>query len=679
MRNVSGGSVESGSSAWGTLASKSILSGSSSKKDKNKNKDKDKDTEGRGGLKEKKKEKTLEREKDGGKPKPSKREREIDQEEMMDRPGQPGSIELQSVASASQIGGASSTASVVNVEVDSDISGKNKPKRGGKKKRPVPKSDLAQPDPDPASPRTANKDSQEPIAQELWSEWSQVQSQLALSSAAGVSGTDVTGMSVAEMVSQQKKDKGGRRGRGKKTAREDRTQQGEETATEVTGMTNDGQDLTVTEMVMRARAEEARARKAEAQREKRKRAATRKLAERQQAQNQVGGEGPVASDVNVEEDQSKAEHNFRAYHPSNQGFRSLGGTSETTRGSSRGTTTDSGVLLPDRPVDRQTKSRGSKKQVSRGLSSDTASQVNLGPGGSSSASFTRPNSSADVDPLYSGYLVVDPSDGAGSTNEFKAFSSTENESVAPHHSVSRRGSFAQDIDCQEFGSASAVIIGLESLGLTKAPTVSVKPSPSRKQTKLEPHTQTTSAQTISHTALPILTNPSARTEHGGSHNDGDDDNDAHSITSYEEAHSSVRAYLANDPEFLADERNKLYFWQGLCIEVSRRSAGILTSRGAETDQDHVCCSLEWLCQQPLEIRHRRPSLSPNRPMRSIFITTHPAAVYPARSSSRPRPRIRARRHPTEPPWPTTLPAAPPLVPTCCPYRRPGLDVCDSSR
>lgn len=44
--------------------------------------------------------------------------------------------------------------------------------------------------------------------------------------------------------------------------------------------------------------------------------------------------------------------------------------------------------------------------------------------------------------------------------------------------------------------------------------------------------------------------------------------DSFCVSNYEDVHSSVLAFIHNDEAFKADERNKLAFWQGLCVEVS---------------------------------------------------------------------------------------------------------------
>ena len=594
VRNVSGGSVDSGSSAWGTLASKSILSGSKAKKDK----------EDRRALKEEKKEKgsisgTKEKSERAKKERTHREDKALEKQrdtrpkaEVIEKvqPAQPESTTASS--SIVHVAVPSSSASAQPI-INSSADQNRKPRRSRKGKNArADAGDIVTLEPALSHNASVASPSSAPTALELWSE---VQSQPALSSAAGISVAD---MSVAEMSSQHRK---GNRHRSQKPARSAERGRDDEAGSRDAGMMDPGQDPTVTEMVMQAKArarrggardqessrggaeedeEVRREKRRTAQREKRNRIAARKQAERQAvtgdydrgdrvASGSTGGQG--RSDL-----RSGNEDNFRADSAAPaQSFRLVRGTSDTSRGTS-GTATDSGVLLSDGSVNRN---------ETRGIKQTTASSSRAtGGGGSSSAMYTHTKSSAD--PLYSGYLVVEPP-SAGSSRTFGTISNS-NESVAPHHSISRRGSFDHSAGRERDAPTTTVIIGLERLDLNARRDPSVGPAgkqagqvKSIQQPKHKGFTPVPPPRphSISNTFGSASTRPSAYPHQRYA---PDDTDDAHSITSYEEAHSSVRAYLDQDQEFLADPKNQLVFWQGLCVEVSKAWSKMATT--VRTDQ-----------------------------------------------------------------------------------------------
>ena len=576
MRNVSTGSVESGSSAWGTLASKSILSRSHSKKEKSQE-----TGEHRTLRKEKQRESKLKKESSEKIEKTRKdkfvKETGLDPSATVEanqsghtvQPGSPGRRPSSAHAHAS-----ASDTSALPMElntggvVDYPVKKKKFRRSGRKKSSKATGLESAAPETPESRPISPISNTYEPTALELWSE---VQSQPGMSSVAGV--TSVADMSIAEMTSQHRKSSAKRRG--KKPARGE-GRRDVETGTQATGSTDASQDLTVAQMVMQAQA----AKRAEAQREKRKRASARKLANRQQGQGPSGSTGPAAAEsdaIGTETNVVRGEDNFRAEPAAGaySSFRLVRGTPEATGGTSEGTATDSGVLLPNRAMRRKHKARGDTKQATTDSQANSPHEAGskFGPGvpggGSSSVSFPRTTSSAD--PLYSGYLVVDPSDGSGSV--FDKYS-TSNESVAPHHSVSRRGSPGPDAGHQRLSNSSAVIIGLEALHLNQPNAVPLEPAPEQvKETQQKRKNDSPANDLPSRNAVNAgAPTPTELIQQERTYDD--DDHDVHSVTTYEEAHSSVRAYLAQDPEFLADTNNKLCFWQGLCIEVSTRYASL---------------------------------------------------------------------------------------------------------
>ncbi|KAG7580149.1 hypothetical protein FFLO_00120 [Filobasidium floriforme] len=580
VRNVSGGSVDSGSSAWGTLASKSILSGSKAKKDK----------EERRALKEEKKEKgsssgTKEKSERTKKERSHKEDKALEKQrdtrpkaEVVEKvqPAQPESTTASSsIVHVAVPSSSTSDQPIINSSADHN----RKPRRSRKGKNARANAgDIVTPEPALSDNASVVTPSSAPTALELWSE---VQSQPALSSAAGISVTD---MSIVEMSSQHRKAK---RHRNQKPVRSAEGEQGDETASQAAMRTDARQDLTVTEMVMQAKArarrggardqessrrvaeddeENQREKRRIAQREKRNRAAARKQAERQAVTGDydqgdrvpsglTGGQGRPAS-------RSGNEDNFRADSASPaQSFRLVRGTSDTSRGTS-GTPTDSGVLLSDGSMNRN-ETRGIKQTTA------SSSRATGGGGGSSSAMYTHTKSSAD--PLYSGYLVVEPP-STGSSRTFGTISNS-NESVAPHHSISRRGSFDHSAGRERDAPTTTVIIGLERLDLNARRDPSVGPAGKQagqvKSIQQPKHKGSTPVppprpHSISNTLGSASTRPSA---YPHQRHALDETDDAHSITSYEEAHSSVRAYLDQDPEFLADPKNQLVFWQGLCVEL----------------------------------------------------------------------------------------------------------------
>jgi hypothetical protein len=593
-RNVSGGSVDSGSSAWGTLASKSILSGSKAKKDK----------EDRRALKEEKKEKgsisgTKEKSDRTRKERTNREDKALEKQrdtrpkaEVVEKvqPAQPESTTASS--SIVHVAVPSSSASAQPI-INSSADHNKKPRRSRKGKNArADAGDIVTPEPGLSHNASVASPSSAPTALELWSE---VQSQPALSSAAGISVAD---MSVAEMSSQHRK---GKRHRSQKPARSAERGRDDEAGSRAAGMLDVGQDLTVTEMVMEAKArarrggapdqessrggaeedeEIRREKRRTAQREKRNRAAARKQAERQAATGDYDHGDRVAPGSTGGQGRSNLrsgnEDNFRADSAAPaQSFRLVRGTSDTSRGTS-GTATDSGVLLSDGSMNRN---------ETRGIKQTTASSSRAtGGGGSSSAMYTHTKSSAD--PLYSGYLVVEPP-SAGSSRTFGTISDS-NESVAPHHSISRRGSFDHSAGRERDAPTTTVIIGLERLDLNARRDPSVGPAgkqagqvKSIQQPKHKGYTPVPPPRphSISNTLGSASTRPSA---HPHERYAPDDTDDAHSITSYEEAHSSVRAYLDQDLEFLADPKNQLVFWQGLCVEVSKAWSKMATA--VRTDQ-----------------------------------------------------------------------------------------------
>lgn len=140
--------------------------------------------------------------------------------------------------------------------------------------------------------------------------------------------------------------------------------------------------------------------------------------------------------------------------------------------------------------------------------------------------------------------------------------STATESVAPHHSISRRGSIHGPSGPSPESPASAIIIGLEGLSVGEAL--------GRGSERVQPVLKRNASPSQSSLRVPGLAQQRATRQPAAQMGPGtyNDPLDAKSITSYEEAHSSVRAFLVQDQTFLGDERNRLAFWQGLCIEVS---------------------------------------------------------------------------------------------------------------
>lgn len=593
VRNVSGGSIDSGSSAWGTLASKSILSGSKAKKDKEErraSKEEKKEKGPSSGKKEKsertKKERTNREDKALEKQRDTRPKAEVVEKVQ---PAQPESTTASSsivhVAAPSSAFATHTQPPNESPTDDPNRSKKSRRSRKGKNAR-VNADDIVTPEPALSDNPSVVTPSSAPRALELWSE---VQSQPALSSAAGISVAD---MSIAEMSSQHRKGKGHR---SQKPARSAERGRDDEAGSRAARMMDAGQDLTVTEMVMEAKArarrgardqessrggaeddeEVRREKRRTAQREKRKRAATRKQAERQAATGDYDQGDRVASGSTGGQGRSDLrsgnEDNFRADSAAPaQSFRLVRGTSDTSRGTS-GTATDSGVLLSDGSMNRN--EAGGIKQTTASSSRAT------GGGGSSSAMHTHTSTSAD--PLYSGYLVVEPP-SAGSSRTFGTISNS-NESVAPHHSISRRGSFDHSAGRERDAPTTTVIIGLEGLDLNARRDPSVGPAgkqagqvKSIQQPRHKGYTPVPPPRphSISNTLGSASTKPSP---HPYQRYAPDDTDDAHSITSYEEAHSSVRAYLDQDSEFLADPKNQLVFWQGLCVEVSKAWSKMATT------------------------------------------------------------------------------------------------------
>jgi hypothetical protein len=160
-----------------------------------------------------------------------------------------------------------------------------------------------------------------------------------------------------------------------------------------------------------------------------------------------------------------------------------------------------------------------------------------GGSGDSDSGLVVPQSKILGRPMTTGFLGLESnkrmdigSNGSsfvdvGNSQAGKSFSNTagsvRTESIAPHHSVSRSGSPSTAIPPSK---TLPIIAGLQSLRLESS----------------------TPAGAFSGTPF-------------GEY--------AESVSSLEEAHSSVDAFMRNDESFLKDERNKLKFWQGLCLEV----------------------------------------------------------------------------------------------------------------
>jgi hypothetical protein len=275
-------------------------------------------------------------------------------------------------------------------------------------------------------------------------------------------------------------------------------------------------------------------------------------------------------------------------------FRMGGRASYTSRGTT-GTAEDSGVVVPRRPVKR------GGKQVNQARESATTSKVQPHAGPGSRLTGLAPSSALHTK--------------TSNTNTFYYPSvtarSTTTESVAPHHSISRRGSIHGPSGPAPESPASAIIIGLEGLSVGEAPAGG--------PAGIQPVLKRDAPPSQSSLRVPGFAQRRAAREPAPQNGPGisNDLIDARSITSYEEAHSSVRAFLVQDQTFLGDERNRLAFWQGLCIEVS-----IATSRTPRLLPDIFCPFYQFgLALSPSDIEAalaRDSGVDPEYPPHSPF-------------------------------------------------------------
>ena len=550
VRQVSGGSVDSGgSSAWGTLASKSILSEAPPRRDKKpragKKVDRFEDLEQ---IEKPNKQMAKEQARE---PSSSKgKSRELVANSDVSRTAGPGFYaerDAQLRLHATENRNSVSPKKPVTVEavrslpasqatsvVAGDQPRKPKSRRGKKNHNKASSQKCSSP-----AATDVGTDGALSSTKAIASDYSMVDSMVPTTTFDAM-----TDFSIAEMVKRNRPNRAGKRPE-KQDLRDGQTG--------LTVQDNlDVADMTVTEMKrlqaslkQNIKRKEQRARQKERQKaekaQSRADGSTIKPADRQTPK---GSTGSVISSIQTEDTFRSQDTNFDGI-TTGSSFRMGGRTSYTSRGST-GTAEDSGVVVPRRPVKR------GKEQDNQTRESATAGMVQPQTGSGPRLTGFAPSTA----------LHTKTSETATSYNPSFTARSTATESVAPHHSISRRGSIHGPSGTTSESPASAIIIGLEGL--------SVGETPARKPEGNQPAFRREAPPSQPSLRVPAFAQRRAARE-PASHNGPGTDNDpidARSITSYEEAHSSVRAFLVQDQTFLGDDRNRLAFWQGLCIEVS---------------------------------------------------------------------------------------------------------------